>query len=72
MNRGLLRLRQKKLAESERLLTHALSLQDRMPTPPTYNMAATMRALAELRQVQHRDTESAELMARAARIHSAP
>jgi hypothetical protein len=30
-----------------------------------------MRALAQLRKVQHRDTESAELLARAATIESA-
>lgn len=72
MNLGLLRLRQRKLVESERLLTHALKVQDQMPTPPTYSLAAAMRALAQLRKVQRRDIESAELMARAARIHAAP
>ena len=72
MNLGLLRLRQKKLVESERLLTHALKVQDQMPTPPTYGLAAAMRALAQLRKVQRRDIESAELLARAARIHAAP
>jgi len=67
-NLGLLRLRQKKVAESERLLTHALNVQDRMKTAPKHNFAATLRALAQVRKVQHRDTESAELMARAAAI----
>jgi tetratricopeptide (TPR) repeat protein len=70
-NLGLLRLRQKRFAESEQLLTHALTVQGRMPAAPTHNLAATMRALAQLRKVQHRDTESAELLARAATIESA-
>ena len=69
-NLGLLRLRQKRLIEAEQLLTHALALQNRMPTPVKYNLEATVRALAQLRMVQHRERESAELMARAATIHS--
>src|SRR4051794_35265661 len=63
-NLGLLRLRQKKLVESERLLTHALTVQERTRSAPTHNLAATMRVLAQLRKVQHRDPESAALTAR--------
>ena len=70
-NLGTLRLRQKKLNDAEQLLTHALAVQNRMSMPPAYNIAATMRALAQLRRIQHREDESAELMSRAAMIHSA-
>jgi len=52
-------------------LTHALAIQNRMSTPPIYNFAATMLALAKLRRVQHRDGESAELMSRAELISGA-
>jgi hypothetical protein len=71
-NLGMLRLRQKKLAESERLLVHALAIQDRLPAAASYNLAATARALAQLRKLQHRDTESAELMGRATVVRSVP
>jgi len=70
-NLGSLRLRQKKLDDAERLLTHALAIQNRMSTPPIYNFAATMLALAKLRRVQHRDGESAELLSRAELISGA-
>ncbi|MBZ5621865.1 MAG: tetratricopeptide repeat protein [Acidobacteriia bacterium] len=69
-NLGLLRLRQRKFAEAERLLTHALSIEERLPSRPVFDMAATMEILAQLRKAQRRDAESAQLRSRAADLHT--
>ena len=70
-NLGLLRLRQRKLADAERLLTHALTLEERLPSPPVSDMSATLGLLAKLRKAQRRDAESAQLSARAADLQTA-
>ena len=69
-NLARLRLRQNNFAEAERLLTHALSIEDRHPAQPAYDLIATIGVLAQLRKAQRRDAESAELMARVAAIQS--
>ena len=70
-NLGLLRLHQRKFAEAERLLTHALSLEERLSSKPVADMATTMGVLAELRKAQRRDAESAQLRSRAANYRAA-
>jgi len=69
-NLGLLRFRQRKFGDAERLLTHALSLEDHLPSPPVTDMAATMGVLAQLRRAQQRDAESAQLRRRAAELQA--
>jgi tetratricopeptide (TPR) repeat protein len=69
-NLALLRLRQHNFAEAERLLTHALSIEDRHPAQPAYDLIATIGVLAQLRKAQRRDAEAAELMARLVVIQS--
>jgi hypothetical protein len=64
-------LRQRKFADADRLLTDALSIEERMPSRPVFDMAATLGALAQLRKAQRRDAESAQLVKRAASIQSA-
>jgi len=64
-NLGLLRLRQRRLVDAERLLTHALSVEERLPSPSRFDMAATLGILAELRKAQRRYAESAQLRSRA-------
>ena len=65
-NLGLLRLRQRKFIDAERLLTHALSIEEHLPSRPLIDIAATMQVLAQLRKAQRRDAESAQLRSRAA------
>jgi tetratricopeptide (TPR) repeat protein len=69
-NLGLVRLRQRKLGEAERLLTDALSIEERLPSRPVLDMAATLGVLAQLRKAQRRDAESAQLTSRAAAIQT--
>jgi len=69
-NLALLRLRQRKFAEAERLLTHALSLEERLPSRPVSDMAATLGVLAQVQKAQHRDAESAQLSSRAADLQA--
>jgi len=69
-NLGLLRLRQRKFADAERLLTHALSFEEHLPSRPVFDMAETMEVLAQLRKAQRRDAESAQLRSRAAELHA--
>ena len=69
-NLGLIRLRQRKFADAERLLTHALSVEEHLPSRPVNDMAATMDVLAELRQAQRRHAESAQLRSRAADLRA--
>jgi tetratricopeptide (TPR) repeat protein len=69
-NLALLRLRQHNLAEGERLLIHALSIEDRHPAQPAYDLIATIGVLAELRKAQRRDADAAQLMARLVVIQS--
>uniref|UniRef100_Q02AN9 TPR repeat-containing protein n=1 Tax=Solibacter usitatus (strain Ellin6076) TaxID=234267 RepID=Q02AN9_SOLUE len=71
-NLAVLRLRQHNLAEVERLITHALSIEDAHPAQPAYDLIATIGVLAELRKAQRRDAEAAELMARLVVIQSSP
>ena len=69
-NLALLRLRQHNLTEGERLLIHALSIEDRHPAQPAYDLIATIGVLAELRKAQRRDADAAQLMARLVVIQS--
>jgi tetratricopeptide (TPR) repeat protein len=69
-NLGSLRLRQRRFADAERLLLHALSIQERLPSRPVFEMANTLGVLAQLRKAQRRDAESTQLISRAATIRS--
>lgn len=65
---GLLRFRQRKLADAERLLSHALSIEERLPSRPVADMAGTLNVMAQLRKAQRRDSESAQLISRASAL----
>lgn len=67
-NLGVLRLHQRKFADAERLLLHALSMEERLPSRPVFEMATTLGVLAQLRKAQRRDAESTQLISRAATI----
>jgi tetratricopeptide (TPR) repeat protein len=69
-NLARLRLRQRKFADAERLLTHALSIEEGLPSRPVFEMAATLGVLAQLRKAQRRDAESTQLTGRALAIQS--
>ena len=64
-NLGLLRLRQGKYAEADRLLTHVLYLEENYMSRPSPDMATTLLALAEIRDKQHRYDDAARLHKRA-------
>jgi tetratricopeptide (TPR) repeat protein len=64
-NLGMLRLRQGKYDEADRLLTHVVSTEERYLTRPGSDMATVLLALAQIRQKQRRYEESARLHHRA-------
>ncbi|MBZ5624240.1 MAG: tetratricopeptide repeat protein [Acidobacteriia bacterium] len=64
-NLGLLRLRQGKYADADRLLTHVLSIEEQYLTQPNPEMARTLMALAQIREKQRRYEDAARLHKRA-------
>jgi tetratricopeptide (TPR) repeat protein len=64
-NLGLLRLRQGKYAEADRLLTHVVSLEERYMTRPGSDMATALLALAQVREKERRYEDAARLHRRA-------
>jgi len=64
-NLGLLRLRQGKYAEADRLLTHVVSTGERYMARPGSDMATALLALAQVRQKQRRFEDAARLHRRA-------
>lgn len=65
INLGVLRMKQRKYAEADQLLTHVVSVQERYWTKPGSLMAATLRTLAEVREKERRPEEAARLQKRA-------
>ena len=69
-NLGLLRLRQKKYTEADRLFSGALALEEQYAARPNAEMADTLRLLSEVREKERRFEEADSLKARAATISS--
>jgi tetratricopeptide (TPR) repeat protein len=67
-NLGLLRMKQGKYADADRLLTHVLYLEEHYMARPTADMASTLLALAQIRDKQHRYDDAARLNKRASMI----
>jgi len=67
-NLGILRSRQGKYKEADRLLAHALELQEQHSEIPGPPMAATLRSLAEVRRQERRYDDADRLSRRAASI----
>jgi len=65
-NLGLLRFRQKKYGQADRLLTEALSLENQS----ALSTASTLRLLADVREQEHRRGEAAQLRQRATAAQS--
>jgi tetratricopeptide (TPR) repeat protein len=68
-NLGLLRLRQKRYAEADQLLSHSLALQEKY-THPGLDMAGTVEALAVAREKLRRFDDAARLQKRADMLRS--
>ncbi|HEV3198650.1 MAG TPA: tetratricopeptide repeat protein [Bryobacteraceae bacterium] len=64
-NLGMLRLRQGKYAEADRLLTHVVSTEERYMARPGSDMATALQALAQVREKQRRYEDAAQLHKRA-------
>ncbi|HLK62174.1 MAG TPA: tetratricopeptide repeat protein [Bryobacteraceae bacterium] len=64
-NLGLLRIRQGKYEEADRLLSQVVSTEERYMTRPGSDMATVLLALAQIRQKQHRYEDAARLHRRA-------
>jgi tetratricopeptide (TPR) repeat protein len=64
-NLGMLRLRQGRYAEADRLLTHVVSTEERYLTRPGSDMATALQALAQVREKQRRYEDAARLHRRA-------
>lgn len=64
-NLGLLRLRQRKYAEADRLLTEVVSAQEKYMARPGSDMATVLLALAQVREKQKRFEDAARLHHRA-------
>ncbi len=60
-NLGVLRLRQRKYAQADAVLTHALSLERQVSARPGFEMADTLRLLSEVRQKERKPKEAARL-----------
>jgi len=67
-NLGQLRLKQKKYAVADQLLSHALALQEKALVRPGLETANTLQALALAREGEHRYDDAAQLQQRAAAI----
>jgi tetratricopeptide (TPR) repeat protein len=69
-NLALLRIRQGKLEEADRLLTHVLELQEKAPEMPKSEMAVTLQSLAAVRHQEKRYEDAERLKRRAALLLS--
>jgi len=69
-NLGLLRLKQGKYADADRLFSHVLALQEQHAGQPGADVAATLKSLAAVRQKEHRYEDADQLQKRAAAILS--
>ena len=69
-NLGLLRMKQRRYEEADRLLTHVVSLMERNWDKPGPMLASTLRLLAEVREKQKRPEDAARLEKRAELILS--
>jgi len=69
-NLGLLRLKQGKLDEAGRLLTHSLALQEQAGVRAGLDRAATLKALAQVRDKQRRYEDAKQLREQAVTISS--
>ena len=67
-NLGLLRLKQKKYAAADQLLSHALTLQEKALTRPGPETVNTLQALALAREGERRYDDAAKLQQRAVAI----
>ncbi len=67
-NLGLLRFKQRNYPEADRLLAHALSLQEQYSSQPTPDLAFMLKALAAVRQKEHLYDDAARLSQRASMI----
>ncbi|MDR3698866.1 MAG: tetratricopeptide repeat protein [Candidatus Sulfopaludibacter sp.] len=57
-NLALLRLRQRKFADAERLLNHALSIEQRLPSRPVFETTTTLELLVQLRKARRGDASA--------------
>jgi tetratricopeptide (TPR) repeat protein len=64
-NLGLLRLKQGKYAEADRLLTHVVSAQEQYLAHPGSDMAEALLALAQVREKERRYEDAEQLHKRA-------
>jgi hypothetical protein len=64
-NLGLLRIRQGRFAEADRLLTHVVSTEERYMARPGTDMATALLALSEVRQKERLYEDAARLHRRA-------
>jgi tetratricopeptide (TPR) repeat protein len=64
-NLAVLRLRQKKYAEADSLFSEALAMEEKYYSRPGPDMAATMRALAVVKERQRRFEDAERLQRRA-------
>jgi tetratricopeptide (TPR) repeat protein len=69
-NLALLRMRQKRYAEADRLLTTALALEEEYSVQPGSEMAATLQVLAQCRAKEHRVEDASRLKDRATAIEA--
>ena len=67
-NLGLLRLKQKRYADADQLLSHALLLQEEYLARPSREMADTLRNLAAVREKQRLHADAVRLQNRATMI----
>jgi tetratricopeptide (TPR) repeat protein len=67
-NLGLLRLKQKRYADADQLLSHVLSLQEKYLTQPAREMADTLNNLAVVREKEQLHADAVRLHNRAAMI----
>ena len=69
-NLGLLRLKQKRYAEADRLLTHVLTLQEQYLAKPAREMVDTLHNLAVVREKEQLHADAVQLHNRASAILS--
>jgi tetratricopeptide (TPR) repeat protein len=67
-NLGLLRLKQKRYAEADQLLSHVLALQERYLARPAREMADTLHNLAVVREKEQLHADAVRLQSRATMI----
>lgn len=69
-NLGMLRLKQKRYAEADELLSHSLEMQEKHSRQPNVDMVGTIQALAIAREKLRRFEDADRLMKRAALLKS--